>query len=207
MREKNEHLKNSFNIPDANQQIDNWPNRNVDDGRELTLVNSWFLGLEESQTMWDEYVGLLSEGVAIKSTIRRLIQNVCTRGDISEIGKIKYVDFAKYEMSMYEAHQACERAFIKDLKYSPEREVRISTMSLKHQYCVNMQGRQFTQEECSGTNMNNFDQDGLYILINFVGLVSSIVMSPYSSEWTKNLVSRVLEMSKLNISVEYSKLI
>ncbi len=206
MRQKNEEIKGFFNTPDAHQQIDNWPNKNVEDGRELTLVNCWFLGPDESLAMWDEYVGSKTEGVAVKSTIGRLIQNVATMKEVSEIGKIKYVDFSKHEMGLYEAHQACERAFIKDLKYSHEREVRISTMSFKHPYCVDMKGRQFTPEECSGKNMNNFDQDGLYILINLSGLASSIIMSPYSSDWCKNTVSRVLELSKLNIPIERSKL-
>jgi hypothetical protein len=203
---ENAQWKDFFDFPDANQQINNWPNKNVEDGRELTLANCWFLGLDESQIMWDEYVGHLTDGVAVKSTIRRLTHSIAAWPEMTQIGKVKYVDFSKYEMDQYKAHQACERAFIKDMKYQHEREIKICTMNFKHPYCVNIQGCILTQEECSGKNMNNFDQDGLYILINFVALASSIIMSPYTSEWSKNTISRVLEMSKFNIPIEYTKL-
>jgi len=101
MREGNEKWKKMFNSPEFHAQIDNWPNTNVNDGRELTVVNCWFLGNSESQEMWNEYVGT-SEGVAIKSNIRKLAQYVYAHPDYSQIGKVKYINFAGYTMSTYE---------------------------------------------------------------------------------------------------------
>ena len=38
---------------DLHNQIDNWVSDNIKDGRELEVVNCWFLGEEESKVMWD----------------------------------------------------------------------------------------------------------------------------------------------------------
>jgi hypothetical protein len=71
MKKENEQWKKTFNSPEFHTQIDSWPERNVQDGRELAVVNCWFLGDNDSQKMWDEYVGT-PEGVIIKSTVRKL---------------------------------------------------------------------------------------------------------------------------------------
>ena len=115
--------------------------------------------------MWDEYVDT-SEGVVVKSSIRKLGQYVCLHSDHSQIGKVTYIDFSKYTMSTYEASQVSERALLKDSKYSHEHEIRIITLNFKHQGCVSMEGRPYTIEECSGKNMNNFENPGLHVGIN-----------------------------------------
>lgn len=43
MREDNEKWKKVFNSSEFHAQIDNWPDTNVRDGRELAVVNCWFL--------------------------------------------------------------------------------------------------------------------------------------------------------------------
>jgi hypothetical protein len=90
--------------PDLHKQIDVMNKTNVEDGRELTLANCWFISDGESRRMWSEYAG--PEGVAIKSTIRLLSQFVFCDPRISRIGKVQYVDLDTHVMNHYEASQA-----------------------------------------------------------------------------------------------------
>ena len=206
MRQENEKQKMFFNTPEFHKQIDEWPSNNVRDGQELTVVNCWFLDEVESKRMWDEYVGH-NEGVAVKSTVRKLAKYVYAYPDFSHIGKVKYVDHKTYMMSMYEAHQAHERAFIKDSsKFSHEQELRISSMNIKTPMCLNMDGRPLTKEECSGKNMNNFENPGLYIRVNLENLINEIVLAPNASEWFELLVKRIVEMSKFGWIVTRSRI-
>jgi hypothetical protein len=71
--------------------------RNVDDGRELTVANCWFLSECESEKMWTEYANG-AEGIAIKSTIRALSQNVFCDPRHSMVGRVKYVDLETHAM-------------------------------------------------------------------------------------------------------------
>lgn len=181
-------------------QIDSMADRNEEDSRELLVVNCWYLGKADSPKMWKEYGGGLG-GIAINSTIRKLAQHVYTWPEYSHIGKVRYVDFDTYEMTPYEANQGCERAFLKDQKYIGENEVRIVTMNFKHPRCVGMDGDPYTQEQCSGKNMNNFENSGLYIGINFSSLIDSVVLAPESPVWIKKTINKIFRMSNLSVLI------
>jgi len=75
MREEGQEIKSWFNTRSFHRQIDAWPDQNENDGRELLVVNCWFLGERPSERMWSEYGGS-HDAVAIKSTIGRLANNV-----------------------------------------------------------------------------------------------------------------------------------
>ena len=181
-------------------QIDGMADRNEQDGRELLVVNCWYLGKADSPKMWKEYSGGLW-GIAINSTILKLAQHVYAWPEYSHIGKVQYVDFDTHKMSPYEANQGCERAFLKDQKYIGENEVRIVTMNFKHARCIGMDGNPYTQEQCSGKNMNNFENSGLYIGINFNSLIDSIVLAPESPAWIKRTINKILKMSNLSVLI------
>ena len=188
---------------ELHHQFDEMAGRSEKDGRELIVVNCWHLGEPKSQLMWDEYAG--DEGVAITTTIRKLSKFVYAWPEYSHIGKVKYVDFSSHEMSLYEAAQGCERAFIKGLEYSIEKEVRIASMLFKHPRCVDMEGEPYTTEQCSGKNMNNFENPGLYIGVDFASLVNSIVVSPKAPEWIGKMIAKILRLSNLNTPIENFK--
>jgi hypothetical protein len=206
MHEEYQKWKTFFTDPDHHRQIDEMPDRNVEDGRELTVVNCWFLGDHESQRMWNEYVAN-SEGVAIKSTIRKLCNYVFVYPEFSHIGKVKYVELNKHNMNLYEANQAHERAFLKDKnQYSHEQEIRLVTMNLKTPMCVNMNGKPLTEQEYTGKNMNNFDNPGLYIRVDLSNLINSIILAPHATKWFEMLIRRISELAKLNALVERSQI-
>lgn len=202
MKLQNQIWKQVFNTPEFHKQIDDWPLKNEEDGRELTVVSCWFLGDSESKKMWDQYVGS-HEGVAVKSSVRRLAQYVFVPPDphMSQIGKVLYIDHDDHEFQYYEASQAHERAFLKDKRFSEEQEIRIVTMNFKTMCCVSKFGRPLTREECQGKNMNNFDNPGLYIIIDIRKLLTGVVIAPYAEEWFELLVRRIIELSDVNVPV------
>lgn len=203
MHQNNQQWKPVFNTPEFHRQIDNWPDDNVRSGRELTVVNCWFLDEAESKDMWANYVGN-NEGVAICSSIRRLSSSVNAYPEFSLIGKVKYVEFNNHLMGMYEAHQADERALLKDKRYQLEQEVRIVTMNLKTPWCLNMNGTPLSKEEYTGKNMNNFENKGLYITVNLQTLIESVVLAPGAGEWFELLVKQILKLSNINCPVTRS---
>lgn len=54
MQKEHQKYKKVFTHPDHHKQIDDMAARNVSDGQSLTAVNCWFIGAEESQSMWGE---------------------------------------------------------------------------------------------------------------------------------------------------------
>lgn len=210
MREKNEETKRKMqkHFPSAEhqRQIEEWPEKNVSDGKSLTAVNCWFIGDSESEFMWNEYVGS-REGVAVKSTIRAVRDSVFLSRRVSFIGPVKYVDFDTYQMSTYEAAQAHHRAFLKDRnKFSQECELRLSTMNIKTLACLDPIGRTYTKEDIAGKNMNNFDSAGLQIRVDLKSLFDTVVLHPESDPWFKNLIHHLVEKSPTSWTVADSEL-
>ncbi len=206
IHQNNQGWKSLFTSPEHHKQIDAFPSNNVKDGRELTVVNCWTLNTIESERMWGEYVGS-SEGVAVKSTIRKLATYVYAYPEWSHIGKVKYVDHQSYEMTTYKAQQAHERAFLKDKEeYSHEQEVRITSISIKTPWCAGMNGKPLTRKDYTGKNMNNFENPGLYIGVNLHKLINFIILAPGAPKWFELLVRRIVELSKFPCEVERSQM-
>lgn len=209
MREADQEIRSwpiFVDSPEYQRQIDAWADENENDGRELLVVNCWFLGERPSERMWSEYGGL-NDAVAIKSTIGRLVNNVHVSGHEhrSHIGLVSYIDYGSHRLSSYEAHQAIERAFLKDKeRFSHEQEIRIVTMNIKTTSCVSMEGRKYTAEEISGKNMNNFENPGLYVGVRLDGLITEVVVSPNAQDWFEKLVRRIVERSNLPAPVTRS---
>jgi len=207
MHASNQRFKGEFNTPEFHRQIDAWPTENEAGGRELLVVTCWFLGECDSQRMWDEY-GVTKEAVAVKSTIGRLAKYIFVpRGrTVSALGPTTYVDHDIHDMSLYEAHQATQRAFLKGNSYSHEQEIRLVTLNVKTTSCVSPSGRPYRPEEVEGAKMNNFDGAGLYIGVNLDCLIAEVVVCPSAEDWFNKLVSRVVELAGLKIPVSRSQL-
>lgn len=206
MRQENEKTKELFSHPEHQKQIDEWPEKNVSDGRSLTAANCWFIGEEESSVMWSEYAKG-PEGVAVKSTIRKVWESVYLPAEFSFIGKVKYVDFETYEMSTYEAHQAHHRAFLKDRnKFCHEQELRMSTMNIKTPACLDKFGKVFDKEDIAGAKMNNFEEAGLQVRVDLKNLFDSVILAPNAEDWFRNLVTHLSLRANLNWNILDSKL-
>lgn len=199
-------MKNAY--PAAwHSQFDEMASRNEKDSRELLVASCWFIDEKESASMWREY-GRDSESVAIRSTVRQLVENIGVPQDknATHIGRVAYVDHRTHMMTRYHANQGHERAFLKDTKFRHEQELRIVTLNTKTQYCVSPAGKRYEQSEVQGKDMNNFENPGLYIVVNLKQLISGIRVSPDAENWSFLLVNRIIELSGLGIPVEHSEL-
>ena len=205
MHEENQSWKSAFADHELHKQIDNLPNQIEENGRELLVVNCWFLGEAESEEMWRDYVGS-REGVAIKSTVRTLMNAVYMHPEFSCIGKVCYTDHDNHEMDIYEAHQAHELALIKDKPFTYEQEIRLITMNIKTAACVSKHGEPFLPGQVAGKHMNNFENPGLYIGVNLHHLLKGVVVAPYAEEWFELLIKRIMCLTTIPVAVTRSEL-
>jgi len=196
MHEHNQRYKETFSTPEFQRQIDAWPTKNEEDGRELLVLTCWFAGESESQRMWEEYGGS-NEAVAVKSTVDRLASYIFVPSDetASHLGMVSYVDHASLEMSISEANQAMERAFLKGANFCHEQEIRLVTMNVKTTSCASPDGIPYTEEQVSGALMNNFENAGLYIGVDLDRLIKEIVVCPTADEWFERLIRRIVHLS------------
>jgi len=179
-----------FPDPELKSQLYDMSDRNVQDGRQILVVNCWFMGDSESPKMWDEYVGS-NEGVVIKSNIKRLGEAIHIQPQYSRIGKVKYIDFSEYDMGTYMGHQAEERALLKQKKYEWENEIRIITMNFVAPGCLNDDGTPQTEKQLSGPGMYNPNRAGIYVTANLNQLIEAIYTAPTASIWFHYLVEGV----------------
>lgn len=115
---------------------------------------------------------------------------------------MEYADFNTHQTDQYEASQSIQRAFLKDKQFAYENELRIATLNFKHPRCVNSAtGNLYTPEEISGAKMNNFENLGLYIAIDFINLIDEIILAPNSPIWLECLIRKILNMSQININI------
>ena len=177
MVKQDQKWKEIFKDPEHQRQIDEFPKRNMEDSRELVIVSCWFLDEDESPFMWQQYAG--EYGVAIKTTVRRLEPDISCDINTSKMGKIKYVNLDSHMMSIYEAHQGLERAFIKGHKYSHEQELRIACLNLRK------------------SNLRSVD---------IQNLLSSIIIAPNTFKSLEMFVKNMVGTSNLNIPVLRSNL-
>jgi hypothetical protein len=208
MHDENQRYKLHYKTPEFHEQIDAWPKKNEDDGRELLVVTCWFLGDAESESMWQEY-GCSKEAVAVKSTIGRLFNHVLVPREetVSHLGLVSYVDHDMHMMSKYHANQAIERAFLKDkAKFSHEQEVRLVTLNTKTVNCASPEGVPYTPRQVAGAGMNNFENPGLYVGLLLDRLVTEVVVCPSADDWFAKLVCRIVQLSGLQAPVSRSKL-
>jgi hypothetical protein len=107
-------------------------------------------------------------------------------------------------MSHYEANQASERAFLKGRKFSDEREIRMTTVSVRGPMCVNEDGTDMRPDQYGGLGMNNFDNPGLYIKADLRKLITRTVLSPNSPVFLEHLVRRISHLAGVDSLVERS---
>ncbi|MGA2029747.1 MAG: DUF2971 domain-containing protein, partial [Verrucomicrobiota bacterium] len=117
--------------------------RTGDDGRNMFVVNCWFIGRLESVDMWKKY-GDEGKGIAIRSTVKQLAATFQIPDGyrlVSRVGRIKYVDFKSHKLGD-KAPDLTNIAFIKDKTFETENEVRIVTPNNFHSGCLNPDGSQ-----------------------------------------------------------------
>lgn len=132
-------------------------------GRKLMFVSSWHMNEHESAAMWDLYLKR-NEGVAIQSTIGKMIDSFTeTKKDIC-IGEIEYVDFEKDE---FNSGNLFYLAMHKRKSFEHEKEVR--AIFLDPDYSA-----------------------GKLVPVDLDTLIDNIYIAPNSPLWIYELIQKIL---------------
>jgi len=176
---------------------------NINHGRELAVVNCWNLNEDEDIKMWENYTSG-NTGVLIRSTLGRLRRAIPCDPQITRIDKVKYVDMENYKLGNVAAAQVFERALLKSSEYSYENELRILTLNLAIDYCLNEDGSEITELQKQGPGQYKEDRKGIYIKVDTNLLIKNVVISPKASYYFYNLIKGLLKTFNINASVKKS---
>jgi hypothetical protein len=154
--------------------------------REFTAVNCWHINRYESAAMWKLYLKS-SEGIAIRSTFRRLRDSLKDKQHDIYIGKVQYIDYDKDK--------------IPDDSISPFLHKR---KSFEHE----VELRAVIQEFIKGSNLLKDKkrpfEDGLYVPVDLDLLINEIYLAPTSPRWLQELMESVTAKYELKKKVYQS---
>ena len=203
---KSQHREMEMWFPDeeTRSQVRRFHEDNERYGRDLIVASCWFIGEHESKDMWIEYAKN-REGVAIKSTAGALMHALVQ--SLQEkwwIGKVSYVDLSIYRgMNVYEGHQAHLRVFLKGMKYSHEKELRVATMNFVAPGCLNPNGSPQSEKQRKGF-IDASNGPGIYVQANLAILINEIRTAPSATGSHRSKVELLTSTAGLQIPVRRS---
>lgn len=148
----------------------------------------------ESEAMWNLYVKN-GEGIAIQTTVNRLIDCFKDAEGFQYIGKTRYLDFKDKDikeprLSDYQA------ALIKRSSFEHEKELRVLIKNPNGLDKFDFEQVEREKDTFSAINeYNEFipSQLGVNIKINLKILIENIYISPTSQDWFKDLVNDFIQ--------------
>ena len=153
----------------------------------LTYVSCWHMSEYESAAMWAYYVqhGI---GVAVRSTIARLMASIKDVPDAVHIGQVHYIDF---KTAVIPGGNAFWPIVVKRLSFEHERELRAIILR------PNVVGQNH-QLDLAGA------PDRLLIPVNLSELVEAIYVAP--GAWYRDVVQEVMDRFGLECEVRQSSM-
>lgn len=150
--------------------------------RNGTFINCWHVNPVESVAMWSLYS--THHGIAVKSTVQKLIKAVKLSPAPINIGMVQYVDFSRQRST--ERDLCFKEEFIKRKSFEHEKELRAVTMD---------------------TEVSKQRRAGVKVKVNVEELIEAVYVSPKLKAWVKGVIARELEMHHLpTVPVMQSKL-
>jgi hypothetical protein len=165
---------------------------------EITNISCWHIAPAESMTMWEVYS---NRGVVIESTVQRLRDSFCDDRKFSiQFAEVQYLDYTSETFEFFERTEDSFRgSYAKPFQYKREyyigeNEFRALTGPLASE--------EFRKKVESGGYGNNKDWNktvdkhktpGLFVTVDLDELLSSVVMSPYSSTRDYQAVEKLAE--------------
>lgn len=149
--------------------------------RELTLINCWTMSPHESYALWKIYLGGSNTGVAIRSTVSKLIKAI-------QKGNDKYDEVIYYSKVNYtetipdEPDHRFNVITTKNKFYDYEKELRLFILH-------------YPTSEGGVTPHYNISI-GRRLQIDIEELISKIYISPFSGRWFDNSFKRTIKKIK-----------
>ncbi len=160
--------------------------------KELTLINCWSVSPHESYALWKIYLGGSKDGVAIKSSVSKLIRSVGHGNDPYPeefyVGKVRYKSFlTRNELSRFDVITT-KKPF-----YDFEKEIRLFILN-------------YPKSE-GGTKTPYQMKEGRTVRVDLELLISELYISPFASEDFSDKVQTLLkEKCPTKISVRQSQI-
>lgn len=191
-----------------------------------TLCSCWYAQPNQSVSMWDRYG---NEGIAIKTTVKRIKEGVDGYGKIFRIGKIKYIDYdndddfgleIRWEnrQPRYDSNFNYRRFLHKQTEYKDEDEVRLIMLAEYHcdillQFINRSEANQIPlvidKEWKNSWGCLEIPMNGIYLPIKPGILMKKIFVSNRAEPFVKKLIEQQLE--EMNIQprpkIEQTKLL
>jgi hypothetical protein len=160
------------------------------DFRKYVYLNCWHMNEGESAAMWDLYLGGEPQGVAIRSTYRRLCESITDERPV-DIGTVKYVD---YDVETVPDGNALHPYVYKRKSFEHEHEIR--ALHLGHQVV-------------GGGDSGRAAPLGLDVVpirADLDRLVEAVYASPKAKDWFERLIRNELGRYGRNWEVVHSSL-
>ncbi len=133
-------------------------------------VSCWHLNGHESDAMWKLY-GLKGQGIAIRSSVKRLKDAIESAVDPIHIGRVRYEDYSTYEIP---PGQPVSRLLTKRRSFQHENELRM--IVVKHPPTPGLIG---------------FVTPGINVPLNLNRLIESIWLAPDADPWMQSLIQKI----------------
>lgn len=157
--------------------------------RFFTYINSWHMNEHESAAMWSLYLKS-EEGVAIKSTFKKLCDSFNGFPEDVYVGTVYYID---YEIDLIPENNILWPFLFKRKSFEHEREVR----AVLTRWPIIDEKFDLYREPSS---------EGEYIPIDLFSLIDTVYVSPTAKTWFNKLVKSVTRKYGLKKEVLQSKL-
>lgn len=149
------------------------------DVKNFTFVNCWTCFRHEIAALWNIYVKS-NDGIAIKSTYRRLKESIEKDNNPTFIGMVKYID---YEKDVFPENNFLNLVMYKRKSFQFERELRALIV---------------------GADKRN--EPGMLVKVDLERLINEIYVSPEAEDWFLELVRSIVKKYNLTIEPKRSNL-
>jgi Protein of unknown function (DUF2971) len=156
--------------------------------KHLNFFNCWHMNDNESDAMWKIY-SHRTEGVAIQSTVKRLMESFRNSPDTVYMGEIKYVDHNRFDASELESFAMSDYMF-KRLAFQHEKEVRVGTY--RQDVRIEFFDESGFVKDQEGVTAEDIllspYRKGVSVNIEVPTLIERVVVSPLAASWFSDLV-------------------
>jgi hypothetical protein len=169
------------------KNIKDWERKYPDVGdfkhyRKFACVSCWYESIHESAAMWEMY-GKDGQGIAIRSTEERI------RGSFDDddlvFARVKYIDFLRRKARINIPYDAF---LYKRIEFKSEREFRVAIFELPESPGIDGGFPRFGSPE----KQDGFPESGENREVDLELLIDSIVLSPYSKRWYRDVITNVM---------------
>jgi hypothetical protein len=162
--------------------------------KRFTFVNCWHMNEVESAAMWKLYLKS-DEGVAVRSTYRRLTDSFADYKLSVYVGEVNYID---YEQDFIPDNVTFSPFLHKRRSFEHERELRAVRQELA--YATGTEHKQAPEFQLDSEAL----EFGLTVPVRLTTLIERVYVAPGAPGWLRDLVVSVTERYGFGFDVQQS---